>query len=85
MIRIGEARQARLGIVVTGQAGRGLAGMTATELKELRNNLGLSIAKAARQVEVSSRTWSRWESGTQTIPEGAIKLLRLLNKIDSLP
>lgn len=58
--------------------------MTATELKELRNKLGLSIAKAARQVEVTPRTWSRWESGSQKIPEGAVKLFRLLNKIDTI-
>ena len=55
--------------------------MTASELRELRKTLGLSIAKAARQVEVTPRTWSRWEAGNQGIPEGAVKLFCLLNKI----
>ena len=54
--------------------------MKGTELHRLRNDLGLSIAEAARQVEVSERTWLRWERDTKPIPQGAIKLLRLLNK-----
>ena len=49
------------------------------ELKALRKSLGLSLAKAARQVEVSPRTFARWESGAQRIPEGAVKLFKLLN------
>jgi transcriptional regulator with XRE-family HTH domain len=56
--------------------------MNGPELKKLRYSLDLSLAEAARQVEVSPRTWARWESGAQTIPEGAMKLFRLLNKID---
>jgi DNA-binding transcriptional regulator YiaG len=55
--------------------------MEGSELKALRKSLGLSLAKAARQVEVSSRTWARWESGSQKPPEGAIKLFKLLNSI----
>jgi DNA-binding transcriptional regulator YiaG len=53
--------------------------MTGAHLKELRKSLGLSLAQAARQVEVSPRTWARWEAGDQKIPEGALKLFRLLN------
>jgi len=53
--------------------------MTGIELKLLRNSLGLTIAKAAKQVEVSHRTWSRWEEGKQTPPPGAMKLFKMLN------
>lgn len=53
--------------------------MNGAELKKLRYKLGLSLAQAARQVEVSARTWARWEAGDQTIPEGAMKLFRILN------
>lgn len=55
--------------------------MTGADLKALRKELGLSLAQASRQVEVSARTWARWEAGDQKIPEGAIKLFKLLNKI----
>jgi DNA-binding transcriptional regulator YiaG len=55
--------------------------MEGSELKALRKSLGLSLAKAARQVEVSPRTFARWESGVQKIPEGAIKLFKILNKV----
>lgn len=58
--------------------------MTGPELKALRKQLGLSLAQAARQVEVSPRTWARWEAGDQPIPEGAMKLFRLLNGIDKV-
>jgi len=58
--------------------------MTGPELKSLRYQLGLSLAQAARQVEVSPRTWARWESGEQSIPEGAMKLFRILNKIEKV-
>jgi DNA-binding transcriptional regulator YiaG len=54
--------------------------MKPDELKRLRESHGLSIAKAARQVEVTPRTWTRWESGDRQIPDGAIKLFRLLNE-----
>ena len=55
--------------------------MVGFELKKLRKSLNLSLAKAARQVEVSPRTFARWESGAQSIPEGAIKLFKLMNSI----
>lgn len=54
--------------------------MTGEELKALRNKLGLSVTKASRQVEVSARTWQRWEAGDQDIPAGAVKLFLLLNE-----
>ena len=53
--------------------------MEGFELKQLRKKLGLSLSQASRQVEVSARTWARWESGDQEIPEGAMKLFRILN------
>lgn len=53
--------------------------MTGSELKALRKSLGLSLAKASQQVEVSARTWCRWEAGSQPIPLGAIKLFKMLN------
>jgi DNA-binding transcriptional regulator YiaG len=55
--------------------------MEGSELKALRKKLNLSLAQASRQVEVSVSTWCRWESGKQKIPEGAMKLFKLLNKI----
>lgn len=57
--------------------------MTGRELKKLRNDLGLSVTKASRQVEVAARTWQRWEQGRQDIPEGAVKLFKLLNNVRS--
>jgi DNA-binding transcriptional regulator YiaG len=54
--------------------------MTGKQLKALRKSLGLSLAQASRQVEVSSRTWCRWESGAQDIPPGALKLFMMLNE-----
>ena len=57
--------------------------MTGKQLKQIRNRLGLSLAQASQQVKVSPRTWCRWESGVQPIPEGALKLFRLLNGIDA--
>lgn len=56
--------------------------MDGQDLKRLRKNLGLSIAKAARQVEVTPRTWARWEAGDSQLPEGAVKLFRIVNGLD---
>ena len=58
--------------------------MTGRELKALRNKLGLSVTKASRQVEVSARSWQRWESGAQQIPEGALKLFRIVNGLEKI-
>lgn len=58
--------------------------MTGAQLKALRKKLGLSLAQASRQVEVSARTWARWESGVQEIPLGALKLFRILNKLEKV-
>lgn len=62
--------------------------MTGPELKVLRKKLGLSLAQASKQCEVSVSTWCRWESGEQShdhpkrgIPLGAVKLFKMVNKI----
>ena len=65
--------------VVVGTVGERII-VDGQELKALRKQLGLSLSKASRQVEVSVSTWCRWESGSQRIPEGAMKLFLLLNK-----
>lgn len=57
--------------------------MTGAELKELRKQLGLSLSQAARQAEVSPRTWARWE--VHGAPAGAVKLFRIVNKLDKVP
>lgn len=54
--------------------------MTGAELKALRKKLGLSLAQAARQVEVSARTWARWE--VDGAPPGAVKLFRIVNGLE---
>lgn len=77
----GIVRQARRGAAQHGKVRLGKAGMDGAELKALRKEIGLSLSQASRQVEVSVSTWCRWESGKQKIPEGAIKLFKLLNKI----
>lgn len=80
--RSGEAvavlGRARHGMAV---ARYGEASMTGIELKKLRKKLKLSLRLAALQLEVSPRTIARWESGVQKIPEGAIKLFKILNRI----
>jgi len=58
--------------------------MDGPELKKLRKKLGLSLSQASRQVEVSARTWARWEVGGQAIPEGAVKLFRIINKLEKV-
>lgn len=55
--------------------------MTGQQLKELRAKLDLSVNKSARQCEVSPRTWARWESGKLPIPDGAVKLFKILNGV----
>jgi DNA-binding transcriptional regulator YiaG len=75
MARHGKDRQGRRVAVSFWQAN-----VTGKKLKELRRDFNLSVPQAARQVEVSARTWARWESGKQTIPDGAVKLLKLLNR-----
>lgn len=53
--------------------------MTCAELKSLRYSLGLSLSQAAKLVEVTPRTWARWES-TYEIPAGALKLFLVMTE-----
>jgi DNA-binding transcriptional regulator YiaG len=69
----------------SGPVGYGVAGMDGQKLKALRKELKLSLAQAARQVEISPRTWARWEAGDSKPPEGAIKLFLILNKLEQVP
>lgn len=55
--------------------------MTGQQLKAMRKKLGLSLAQAAKQVEVSVSTWCRWENGTTPVPRSAAKLFKMVNKI----
>lgn len=59
--------------------------MKGPELKKLRKELGLSLAEAAAQVEVSPRSWARWEaSEDQTIPAGALTLFKIVNRLQKV-
>lgn len=55
--------------------------MTGAELKALRKQLGLSLNEAARQVEVSPRTWARWEVSDKPPPSG-VKLFKIQNGLE---
>ncbi len=55
--------------------------MTAEELKKLRIKLGLSISESARAVQISDRSWQRYESGDRRIPEGVVELYCLKNGV----
>lgn len=51
------------------------------ELKAHRKRLGLSLAQAAEQVQITARSWARYESGERKIPPSIVKLFSLLNRI----
>ena len=59
--------------------------MSPEELKKLRNKAGVSVDVAARQVEITTRSWQRYESGERKIPKGVVKLFCLTNSIDYPP
>lgn len=54
--------------------------MKGAELKSLRVRFHLSVAKAARQVEVNPRNWTRWESGSRAVPDAIVKLFKMINE-----
>ena len=54
-------------------------------LKALRNQLGISIAKAAMQTHITYRSWARYESGERPIPEGVVHLFCVQNNIEYPP
>jgi DNA-binding transcriptional regulator YiaG len=80
----GKAGGARHGAARRGKAGEA-GDMTSEQLKRLRSELGLSLAEAARMVEVTPRTWARWESGERAIPRGAVKLFYMVNNLGDPP
>lgn len=55
--------------------------MNKSELKALRNKLGLSVAKASVQVHITQRSWSRYESGERPLPEGVVELFCIKNNV----
>jgi len=59
--------------------------MQARNLKDLRKNLGLSIADAAGHVHITPRSWARYEAGDRAIPEGVIHLFCIQNEIEYKP
>lgn len=52
--------------------------MTCTTFRRLREKLGLSQAKLAARMGVSSNTIYRWEVGTVTVPPPVAVLIRIL-------
>jgi transcriptional regulator with XRE-family HTH domain len=52
--------------------------MTGAELKKLRKLLGLSLTQASRQVEISTRTWARWEA-SEKVPNFAVEIFENAN------
>jgi len=59
--------------------------MKAEELKNLREQAGLSRSEAARLIGVADRTWQRWENGEKTLPDGVTELFqrRLRERYDA--
>ena len=56
--------------------------MEGINIKELRKEIGLSVAEAALQVHITPRSWSRYESGERKIPKGVVELFYIKNNID---
>ena len=56
--------------------------MNPEQIKKMRNQAGLSVNEAARQVHIAARTWARYESGDRSIPDAIVHLFCLLNKIE---
>ena len=77
----GDIQGAQMTFVGAGEFIR-LSETAGIDLKSLRKSLGLSSAQAARQVEVTPRTWLRWESGEYQIPAGVLKLFRIVNGLE---
>jgi len=51
--------------------------MLPEEVKRMRKKAGLSIAQAARIVQIADRSWQRYESGDRKIPPGLVELFCL--------
>ena len=82
--------QARRGVAWQGKGGNPHnqiyeAKMTPEAVKAMRESAGLSIAQAARCVQIADRSWQRYESGDREIPPGIIKLFCIKNGIEYPP
>jgi DNA-binding transcriptional regulator YiaG len=56
--------------------------MNSDQVKQMRQQSGLSISQAARLVCVSDRTWQRYEQGTRQMPEPVLELFCLKTKTE---
>lgn len=52
--------------------------MTGKDLKKLREKLGLTLAMAAKQLDVSIATWCRWQNA-DVVPANRVKYFLMLN------
>jgi DNA-binding transcriptional regulator YiaG len=55
------------------------------DVKKLREQAGLSVAMAARTVQISDRSWQRYESGDRQIPPGLVELFCIKNGLPYPP
>ena len=55
--------------------------MKGEQLKQLRQQIGKSVAEASLQVHVGERTWLRYEAGEKRIPEAIVELFCTKNGI----
>jgi len=76
----GRARQgpARRGADWRGKQWKGRQ-MKPDEVKALREESDLSVAESARCVQISGRSWQRYESGERKVPEGIVELFCIKN------
>jgi len=56
--------------------------MEPAEVIALRELAGLSIAEAARTVQIAERSWRRYEAGERSIPPGLVELFCMKTGID---
>jgi len=51
--------------------------MNPETIRQTREAHGLSVGEAARMVQVTDRTWRRWEDGSRKMPAGAWELFQI--------
>jgi len=51
--------------------------MNPQTIRQTRGSHGLSVGEAARMVQVTDRTWRRWEDGSRRMPAGAWELFKI--------
>lgn len=59
--------------------------MTPQQVKQLREKAGLSLAEAARCVQIAQRSWQRYEAGDRKIPPGLVELFCMKNGLKYPP